>query len=175
MSGLRAAILALDRLLGRLESALLATLVAAITAVTFAQVFSRYALADPIIWSEEVARYLFVWITLVGGAAAVRLRSHFGLDILRRWGGGGALRTLLGLATSLVVAAFLAILCWRGFLEADQARTQIASSLPISLQLPFLALPVGAGLALFHLLARWVESGLAAHPLDATDQPLDET
>lgn len=161
------AILALDRALGHIESALLAVLVTVITAVTFAQVFSRYVTADPIIWSEEVARYLFVWITMIGAAAAVRMRGHFGLDILRRWATGGPIRTLLGLATSIFVAAFLVILLVTGINETKQATGQFSSALPITLMLPYLALPIGAGLALFHLAAHWLRSGLGAHPLDA--------
>ncbi len=166
---MKRAILALDRALGLLESVVLAVLVAAITAVTFAQVFSRYVTADPIIWSEEVARYLFVWITMVGAAAAIRLRGHFGLDILRRWTQSEGLRRALGLATSVFVGGFLLILLVAGINETRQASGQFSSALPITLMLPYLALPVGAGAALFHLLAHWVSAGMGAHPLDAPD------
>jgi TRAP-type C4-dicarboxylate transport system permease small subunit len=165
----RRSILAIDRALGLVESAMLAALVAAITAVTFAQVFSRYVIADPIIWSEEVARYLFVWITMIGAAAAVRLRGHFGLDILRRWVGSSGLRKGLGLITALFVAGFLCILFYAGVNETWQASGQFSSALPITLMLPYLALPVGSAAALFHLFAHWVGRGAGAHPLDAPD------
>ena len=166
---MRRFILGLDRLLGRLESVLLAAMVAAITAVTFAQVFTRYVTESPFIWTEEVARYLFVWITLIGAAAAVRANGHFGLDILRRY--APPLRTLLGAATTLVVAAFLALLFWTGISETRQAATQISPALQVGMQWAYLALPVGAALALWHVLAHWVRSGVAAHPLDsAKDQ-----
>ena len=163
------AILWLDRAIGRAEAILLAALVCAITVVTFAQVFSRYVLSDPIIWSEEVARYLFVWITMIGAAAAVRSRGHFGLDILRRWAASDALRSFLGLLTSVFVAAFLLVLLIAGINEMHQASGQFSSALPITLMLPYLALPVGPGAALFHLLAYWLTAGLGAHPLDRPD------
>jgi len=163
------AILAIDRALGLVESVLLAVLVAAITAVTFAQVFSRYITADPIIPSEEVARYLFVWITMIGAAAAFRLRGHFGLDILRRWARSDSVSTLLGLLTSIFVAGFLVVLLIAGINETVQASGQFSSALPITLMVPYLALPVGAAAALFHLLAHWVQAGAGAHPLDAPD------
>ena len=164
MAAARRFILGLDRLLGRLEAAFLAAMVAAITAVTFAQVVSRYVLADPIIWSEEVARYLFVWITLVGAAAGVRTHGHFGLDILRRY--APPLRTPLGAVTMLVVFTFLALLFYTGILETRQAATQMSPALQVTMHWAFLAIPIGAALALWHVIAHWARAGIAAHPLD---------
>jgi len=139
-------------------------MVVAITAVTFAQVFTRYVTESPLIWSEELARYLFVWITLIGAAAAVRTNGHFGLDILRRY--APPLRVALGLATMIVVASFLVLLLWTGVAETRQATGQISAALQVRLNWAYLALPVGAGLALFHVVAHWLRSGIAAHPLD---------
>jgi TRAP-type C4-dicarboxylate transport system permease small subunit len=161
-------VLDFDRLLGRLESVLLAAMVAAITAVTFAQVLTRYVFADPIIWSEEVARYLFVWITLIGAAAGVRVHAHFGLDLLRRYA-PPLLRTALGALTMLIVAGFLALLLYTGILESRQAALQISPALQVRMHWAYLALPVGAALALWHVLAHWVRSGLGAHPLDKAE------
>ena len=164
MLAVRRYILDLDRLIGRLEAALLAAMVAAITAVTFAQVFTRYVIADPLIWTEEVARYLFVWITLVGAAAAVRSHGHYGLDMLRHY--GPPLRAALGLLTMLVVTAFLALLLYTGITETRQAALQMSPALQVRMHWAYLALPVGAALALFHVFAHWVRAGTAAHPLD---------
>ncbi|HEY6822822.1 MAG TPA: TRAP transporter small permease [Steroidobacteraceae bacterium] len=164
MAALRSFILGLDRLLGRLEAAALAAMVLAITAVTFAQVFTRYVTETPLIWTEEVARYLFVWITLVGAAAAVRSNGHFGLDLLRRH--FPLLRKPLGAATMLAVGAFFALLLWTGIAETRQAALQMSPALQVGMQWAYLALPVGAALGLFHVIAHWARSGIAAHPLD---------
>lgn len=169
MPAFRGFVLGLDRALGAVESALLAALVLVSTAVTFTQVFSRYVLENPVIWSEEVARYLFVWIVLIGAAAAVRMNAHYGLDILRRHFPGT--RTALGLATSLVVVIFLGVLFTTGLAETRQAVMQQSPSLPIRMHWPYLAIPVGAGLALWHMLAHWVRAGIAGHPLDNLNKP----
>lgn len=142
-------------------------MVAAITAVTFAQVFTRYVTQDPLLWSEEVARYLFVWITLVGAAAGVRLHAHFGLDILRRY--APPLRTALGIVTMLVVAGFLGLLLYTGIAETRQAALQMSPALQVRMHWAYLAVPVGAGLALWHVLAHWARSGIGAHPLDKVE------
>lgn len=168
MQAVRSFILGLDRLLGRVEAWLLAALVAVITVVTFLQVFTRYVTEDPLIWTEEVARYLFVWITLIGGAAAVRTNGHFGLDILRRM--FPALRIPLGAITMLVVLVFFALLFYTGILETRQAATQMSPALQVTMHWAFLAIPIGAALALWHVIAQWARSGIAAHPLDRLEK-----
>jgi TRAP-type C4-dicarboxylate transport system permease small subunit len=160
----RRLILGFDRLLGRIEAVALAAMVAAITAVTFLQVFTRYVTGNPLIWTEELARYLFVWITLVGGAAAVRTRGHFGLDILRRF--APPLRVPLGAMSMLIVFAFLGMLFYTGILETVQASTQISHAIGVNMHWAYLSIPIGAGLALWHVIAHWAESGIGAHPLD---------
>ena len=168
MTGVRRFVLGLDRLLGQIEAVALAAMVAAITAVTFAQVFTRYVTESPFIWTEEVARYLFVWITLIGAAAAVRVHAHFGLDILRRY--LPPLRGFLGAVTMLIVAGFLALLFYTGIAETRQAALQLSPALQVRMHWAYLALPVGAALALWHVLSHWVRDGWGAHPLDKAEE-----
>ena len=50
--------------------------------VTLAQVFFRYVVAAPLAWSEELARYCFVWIVFLGGAVGLSRGIHLGVDLL---------------------------------------------------------------------------------------------
>ena len=43
-------------------------------------VFTRYALGEQAQWSEELARFLLVWVSLLGGAVAFRTKAHLGVD-----------------------------------------------------------------------------------------------
>ena len=43
-------------------------------------VFTRYALTEQAKWSEELARFLLVWVSLLGGAAAFGEKAHLGVD-----------------------------------------------------------------------------------------------
>ena len=68
------------------EQAIIGGLMAAIAILTLAQVFWRYVLEQPLQWSEEVARYCFVWVTFLGAATLMRLRwccaaASAGLDL----------------------------------------------------------------------------------------------
>ena len=84
MNELRALAIGLDRWVAKAETVVVVVLVTMLTAVTFAQVCARYVLGDPLIWSEEAARYLFVWVSMLGAALALREGGHFGLDLLIR-------------------------------------------------------------------------------------------
>jgi TRAP-type C4-dicarboxylate transport system permease large subunit len=70
-------------LLTKLERLVIAGLMAAITILTLAQVFWRYILELPLQWSEEIARYCFVWVTFLGAATLMRLQDgHPAIDAL---------------------------------------------------------------------------------------------
>ena len=43
-------------------------------------VFTRYALGEQTKWTEELARFLLVWVSLLGGALAFRTKAHLGVD-----------------------------------------------------------------------------------------------
>ena len=44
------------------------------------QVFFRYVLNHSLFWSEELARYLLVWLTFLGASVAYRRKAHPGID-----------------------------------------------------------------------------------------------
>lgn len=68
--------------LDRLLSGVLMVLMAAIVIDVSWQVLSRFIVGKPSSVTEEIARFLLVWIGLLGSAWAFRMHSHLGLDIL---------------------------------------------------------------------------------------------
>ena len=62
--------------------ALLVLLVIALVASVAWQVMSRYLLADPSPWTEELARFLLIWIGMLGASYAFRQKAHLGLELL---------------------------------------------------------------------------------------------
>ena len=67
-----------DKVLG---AALAALVTAMVVSVTW-QILSRYLFVVPAAWTEELARFLLIWIGMLGAAYAYRTRSHLGLDLL---------------------------------------------------------------------------------------------
>jgi TRAP-type C4-dicarboxylate transport system permease small subunit len=75
---------ALDAWYRQLQVALTFLMAALVVPVTM-QVLSRYTpLVPRYLWTDEVARFCFVWVIMVGAMIAVRDGTHFDLDILPR-------------------------------------------------------------------------------------------
>jgi TRAP-type C4-dicarboxylate transport system permease small subunit len=129
-------------------------------------VITRYVLGDPLIWSEEVARYLFVWVSMIGAALALREGGHFGLDLLIR--PMPRLKPVLGPLVTLVMVVFLVILLKTGIDETRLAAMQFAMTFQMRMQWAYLALPVGAGLMLFHIAVHVIHAP-TAHILDVRE------
>lgn len=75
----------MSRLIAALDSALKASIIIMMIGISLAvlwQVLSRYLLQSPSSGSEELARFLLIWIALIGAVWAYRNHAHLGLDVL---------------------------------------------------------------------------------------------
>jgi TRAP-type C4-dicarboxylate transport system permease small subunit len=137
---------ALDAL--ELINGLIATILfVALTLVVSLQVFTRFVLHIPFIWSEEVARFLFFWVALLGAAMSVRTRRHFVLDVR-----GAARRSdrkihLPDLVPDLCVFAFSLLLLAQGVGYAGVGWLRTASNSQVNMGLVYAAIPVFAALS----------------------------
>jgi TRAP-type C4-dicarboxylate transport system permease small subunit len=168
MMRLRAIADCLDHWIAFVETIAVVLLVTLLTAVTFAQVITRYVLDNPLIWSEEAARYLFVWVSMIGAALAIRQGGHFGLDLLIR--PMPMLKPVLAPVVTAVVVVFLVILLKTGIDETRLAAAQYAMTFPMRMEWAYLALPIGAGLMLFHIAVHVIRAPLG-HLLDVRERP----
>lgn len=98
--------------LRRAEMVAAVALLAAIVAVVLAGTVGRYA-GYPVVWSDEVAQALFVWLALLAADLTLQRAGHFRIDLL-----AGLLppraRFLLELAIKLVIAVLLVLLVYYG-------------------------------------------------------------
>src|SRR5215217_5315414 len=97
--------------LNRLAELLLASLVALTIAVTFLQVLFRYVLGSSLTWSEELSRYVFVWIIFIGVSVATRRGEHILVDVFHRLI-RGTIGQLLAVFIGLCCVAFFLIFTW---------------------------------------------------------------
>lgn len=165
IAGVRSAFGAADAWVRRGEFFALGALMAALTAITFLQVVMRYVFNDPLTWSEEAARYLFVWVSLVGAGAAVGRGAHYGMETLHQRLPPG-LHRFFGAAAMLVVFAFAVALFVTGIRETALAARQFSWSMPIRMHWAYAAVPVGAALMIWHVGTLWLRHGWGRHPLD---------
>ena len=74
----------LNNLFFKLAEMLLVTMLAVMVVMVFGNVVLRYGFNSGIISSEELSRYLFIWITFLGAIIAFRENAHLGLDTVVR-------------------------------------------------------------------------------------------
>ena len=99
----------------RLLKLLLTVLMGALVVPVAMQILSRYVDFVPrYIWTEEIARFCFVWIILIGSMIAVRDWSHFDLDLLPR-SANPAVELSLTLVTYAAVLTVALTFLWYGW------------------------------------------------------------
>lgn len=159
------------RLATRLELAIDVLTGAAIAVMVVAisyQVFGRYVLGHSPSWSEELARYLMVWLTMLGAAAAMRSGGHIAVTTLIDMLPPAGRRAALAVRDVAVVCT-CGVLAWWGIGFAGLNATQESAAMDIPMSIPYAALPAGATLiVLFVLLARLAGTPPAVHGVETT-------
>lgn len=141
----------IERILVNCNRWLLILLLLAMACIVFANVVLRYSTGDSIVWAEEVARHLMIWVTFLGAGLVLRFGGHVAIDNLHqavstrsaRW-----LRTLVAVGIGifcLVMTYFSVLYVW-----ATRFQTTAATDIPISFI--YVAMPVGFLLMFVHLL-----------------------
>jgi TRAP-type transport system small permease protein len=108
----------------KLISYLLAFIMVAMVVLVFGNVFMRYALNSGFTISEELSRWLFVWMTFLGAVVALRDNGHLGTDMLV--GRLGPLGKKICMGLSLVLMLFCDWLIFKG--SYDQAMVNLDST-----------------------------------------------
>ncbi|HEV8584278.1 MAG TPA: TRAP transporter small permease [Methylomirabilota bacterium] len=134
--------------------ALLIILMFAVLIVTvFYQVLGRYLFNAPPSWSEELARFLQVWIALLASALCIQQSMHLGVDYLL-YAAPPRGRALLVILVHAMVTGFLLLLLVQGVKILDVAAVQTSPAMGINMWYAYLAVPVGAALMLLESLLK---------------------
>jgi TRAP-type C4-dicarboxylate transport system permease small subunit len=120
-------------------------LLALLVATTLLQVLSRYVLSKPLDWTEEAARYIFIWVAMLGAGIAAKDRAHFFVDlILERM--PSTLRKYVTVLIGTISSIFLLVISWAALELALSNGVQDSPVLTIPMSIPYFAIPVGLGL-----------------------------
>lgn len=138
--------LLLDRLLTWACVALFAVLVVDVTW----QVFTRQVLDQPSTWSEELAKYLFIWLGLFASALVFGERGHIAVDFAVKKL-PAKVQVAVAVLVQLSILVFTAlVLIWGGLRVVDLAWEQNLTGLPVNVGPLYLALPIsGVLIALY--------------------------
>jgi len=141
----------INDLLGWIEMGILGLFVVVMFAVVFGQVFFRYVLNHPSPWTEELARYLFIWISLVGAAYGVKEQSHFGFEMLVKKMNPG-MQIAGHYLVQFCMGILVFVLIFYGLRMLKIVSFQITPALQIPMRYVYYSLPVSGFLMSFHLI-----------------------
>jgi len=142
----------LSRLLNRWIEYLLFGLGFSMAVIVAVQVFFRYVLNQSLFWSEELARFMLVWLTFLGASVAYHRGVHPGIDMLytrlpAAW------QRLTAIFVHLVSIAFFVVMIVYGVQFSYFVRLQISPALYLPKWIIFAIIPVSGAILLVHALA----------------------
>jgi tripartite ATP-independent transporter DctM subunit len=142
----------LDVYLGMLVEIPAALLVVAEIVILFAGVVARYGLHRPLIWSDELASILFLWLAMLGAAVAFRRAEHMRMTAVVA-SARPATGAYLDVVATCAALAFLLLIAWPACEYAYEESFITTPALQIPNTWRAAALPAGIGLmALFAFL-----------------------
>ncbi|MDR3230115.1 MAG: TRAP transporter small permease [Synergistaceae bacterium] len=141
------------RLFDNLEHYLLAVFMAAITFVVFIQVVFRQ-LGQSLPWSEELSRYLLVWITMIGASEGIKRAVHVGVEAFTIFL-PLKLKKTINIVALLVCVLFCGIVLYYSLsiIRVQATNKQITPAMQIPMWIAYAALPAGAAL----MIVRYVQ------------------
>lgn len=119
--------------------------------VSFYQVIMRYVFNNAPSWSEELARYLFVWVVFLGAAIAFRTAAHLGLDFFVNLM-PPLLRKIIQYLIGLLLIFLLFQVASEGYAVASLVKRQLSAAMRMPMNYAYLAIPVGTTLMLLEVL-----------------------
>lgn len=143
---------ALRRMLDRLLAGTCVALFSVLVLVVVWQVNTRQVFQSPAAWTDEVSRYLFVWVGLFATALVFSERGHLAVDIVARMLPTAGRRVLGALVQVAVIAFALLLLVYGGIRAAGGAWDQQLQSLPFTLGQMYIVLPITGVLIAFYAI-----------------------
>jgi TRAP-type transport system small permease protein len=136
----------------------------ALVVVVLASVVVRYfgIFGGSLHWTSELARFIIVWVVMLGSAVAFDYSAHVAIDFTGRL--PRVCRRVVRTMAYLLSLAFILVLAWQGYRLSSLTMRQISPALGLPFGYFYLAIPVGASIiavqsALFVVLPRLQKDG----------------
>lgn len=159
---------AIDLVYGLVEKIMRAgviILLALMVLIVFSNVVSRYYLHASLAWSEEVARFMLVWLVFMGSFLAYIHNEHLGLDILVNKFPPGVLKVVTFCTNALTIFALYAIM-EGGYLMMIANFDWLSSAAEIPQGYVYFIIPFTCGLMILQVVLKtyYLLTGKKEHP-----------
>lgn len=141
------------RVINKTEDMLSITIIILLCIVVFLQVFFRYVVNKPLAWSEELARFLSIYLVYIASSVVLRDDSHMSMDyfvLLLPY----KARIILDIIGKVIISSFLVLAIIKSFTIIKITFTQLSPSLNIPMGVIYAALPISFTLMLIDFITR---------------------
>ncbi|MDW7675228.1 MAG: TRAP transporter small permease [Bacillota bacterium] len=146
----------INELIFRIELFLGVSVMTSIVFIVFLQVFNRFILKQPLSWSEELARYLFIILVFIGLSVATKTRGHFGVEFLfDKLNATG--QKIARVISDLLIIVFIGVIFERSFILINSAMYQKSAAMGLTVGYIYYTIPVFAAFAIIHVVTNIVE------------------
>lgn len=118
------------------------------------QVFSRYMLNQPSTLTDELARFLMIWVGLLGASYTVGAQRHLAIDFLNMMLPDGK-KPLLGILVNTLILLFSALVIVKGglmLIDKTLATAQLSAAMQIPMGYVYIVLPLSGAIMMFYSL-----------------------
>ena len=132
---------------------LLSFLIGAILLVTLLEIFSRNVLGQSFQWSEELSRFLLVWITFIGASVVYKKGELIALNAFSK--ARENIRMILFYITQVITILFICVLFYFSMKTtfSGSVMNQMATGFHVSMVVPYISIPIGLIIMLIHAIA----------------------
>ncbi|BAQ09130.1 C4-dicarboxylate transport system, small permease component [Bacillus sp. OxB-1] len=128
-----------------------AALLILMTALIFVQIISRVLIGSSFSWTEELARYLMIWITFLGAGFAFQYSAHMGIDYFVNKI-SSTYSKLIMVIMAIASMFFFCFLFFQGIKLMEFGMMQKSSALKIPMGYVYLIFPISSALILLNLI-----------------------
>lgn len=141
------------------EEKLLVILLIVTVTLTFIQVVMRYIFHNSLAWSEELARYLFLYLIWIGAAYAVKREQHLRIEIILNRIPKEKLKTFENFIYFIWLgfSVFLFISSLNMTMDVF-ASCQLSPAMRIPMGYAYISIPLGTGLMCFRIIQKMLEN-----------------
>jgi TRAP-type transport system small permease protein len=143
--------------LSRILEVIMVTILTIMVGLVFGNVVARYAFNSAITWAEEVARFLFVWLTFVGASFGLMKGLHLGMDmVVARF--SPRTRGIIEVVNGFIILGFLGVWVVGGTHLIEANLTFMSPATGFSMGLVYMIGPLAAVLMGIETLSRLAAS-----------------
>ncbi|AJQ96042.1 TRAP transporter small permease [Gynuella sunshinyii] len=149
------------RLLNKVLSTFCVSLCSVLVACVVWQVFSRYVLSSPSTYTDEIARFLFIWVGLMGAAYTLGQKKHLAIDLLaQKLENSPSKENVLRLIINLVSLFFVTVIMTYGggkLVMQVLSTGQVSPALGVEMGWIYSAIPLSGIFMLIYLFQDFIQ------------------